>query len=134
MRTAQSPRSPPLAPTTGFQEAQAPGEAAEEFLRKKCPVGSLTKLSGNHKFPQRPKEGSPEERELDWPYHLPYQKMKKLPYKSATGPEIVYYDFLQPFTVASGNLHRGMMPGNVYPGEEGRAAEVAQGNDPPRSP
>eukprot|EP00959_Pyramimonas_sp_CCMP1952_P035934 752399-Pyramimonas_sp.AAC.1 len=26
------------------------------------------------------------------------------------------------------------MPGGAYPGEEGRAAEVAQGNDPPRSP
>eukprot|EP00959_Pyramimonas_sp_CCMP1952_P023530 494652-Pyramimonas_sp.AAC.1 len=25
------------------------------------------------------------------------------------------------------------MPGNAYPGEEGRAAEVAQGKDPPRS-
>eukprot|EP00959_Pyramimonas_sp_CCMP1952_P328739 6882638-Pyramimonas_sp.AAC.1 len=60
--------------------------------------------------------------------------MKKLPYKSATGPEIAYHDCLQPFTVKSGNLHRDMMPGNVYPGEEGRAAEVAKGNDPPHSP
>eukprot|EP00959_Pyramimonas_sp_CCMP1952_P383368 8033230-Pyramimonas_sp.AAC.1 len=46
-----------------------------------APWGSLAKLSGGHKFPQRPKEGRPGEREHDWPYQLPSQKMKKLPYK-----------------------------------------------------
>eukprot|EP00959_Pyramimonas_sp_CCMP1952_P091838 1922498-Pyramimonas_sp.AAC.1 len=71
--------------------------------------------------------------ELDWPYHLPYLKTKKLPYRSATGQDLVEHDFLRPFTVASGRLHGGMMPGNTYPGEEGRAAQIAQAKLPPRS-
>eukprot|EP00959_Pyramimonas_sp_CCMP1952_P408664 8564421-Pyramimonas_sp.AAC.1 len=38
-RTAQSPRSPPLAPPTDVQEVQTPGEAAEKPLPDKCPEG-----------------------------------------------------------------------------------------------
>eukprot|EP00959_Pyramimonas_sp_CCMP1952_P366465 7675310-Pyramimonas_sp.AAC.1 len=71
-RAAQSPSTPPLAPATGVQEAKTLGESAGDFLGEKCPVGRLTVLSGKYKFPQRVNGKS--EQELDWPYHLPYQK------------------------------------------------------------
>eukprot|EP00959_Pyramimonas_sp_CCMP1952_P146128 3059610-Pyramimonas_sp.AAC.1 len=71
--------------------------------------------------------------EQDWLYHVPYQATKKLPHRSAPGQNPVDHDFLRPFTIASGELRRGMMRNNEYPGEEGRVALVDQGKEPPRS-
>eukprot|EP00959_Pyramimonas_sp_CCMP1952_P174012 3635895-Pyramimonas_sp.AAC.1 len=53
--------------------------------------------------------------------------------KDAKTGEVTRHNFLCPFTVASGKLHRGMAPFNACPSEEGRAAEVAEGRDPPHS-
>eukprot|EP00959_Pyramimonas_sp_CCMP1952_P456135 9472681-Pyramimonas_sp.AAC.1 len=136
-RTAQPPRGPVLAPAKGAQDVKAPGEAAEEALRIKCPVGQGTTLSQRYKFPKRLRlRGDPnrlEDWEQDWPVHLTCQKVTRLPYKSASDKELVLHGFLRPFTVASGELYRHMMLTNEYPGEEGRAARVAQGDNPARS-
>eukprot|EP00959_Pyramimonas_sp_CCMP1952_P291100 6089387-Pyramimonas_sp.AAC.1 len=74
----------------------------------------------------------PGEVEYFWPIHQVYQQMMNLPVKDAKTGKITHYDFLCPFTVASGKLHRVMMPLNAYPGEEGRAAEIAEGRASPK--
>eukprot|EP00959_Pyramimonas_sp_CCMP1952_P111873 2340055-Pyramimonas_sp.AAC.1 len=116
---AQPSRESFLAPATGVQEAKPLGEAAEEYLRNKCPVGKSTVLSQMYKFPRRLRtNGYPnrnEDWELDWPYHLSYQTTKKLPYRSAPGQDLVDHGFLRSYAIASGKLRRGMMRNNEYP-------------------
>eukprot|EP00959_Pyramimonas_sp_CCMP1952_P283300 5922138-Pyramimonas_sp.AAC.1 len=47
--------------------------------------------------------------------------------------EPVHHNFLRPSTAESGELYRPMPLGNCCPGEEGRVAQVAKGENPPRS-
>eukprot|EP00959_Pyramimonas_sp_CCMP1952_P063323 1323515-Pyramimonas_sp.AAC.1 len=70
-RAAQPPRGPVLAPARGAQDVKTPGEAAEEALRIKCPVGQGTKLSQKYKFPRSLRSDGDPNRPADWEQDWP---------------------------------------------------------------